>query len=133
QARRADAVLHRLFVLPRGLGPVLQRGRAVQTGAHGGRRRDRARAERTARRRRSGSADALGRRAARRAGARTEGRGRRLQPAARAEEAQVTAVREAIVLPLLLLMVALVGGVEPGARIAFVAPSLFSLVLAALM
>jgi len=39
-------------------------------------------------------------------------------------------VREAFVLPLLFLTVALLGGFEPGARVEWAAPSLFSLVLA---
>jgi hypothetical protein len=42
----------------------------------------------------------------------------------------VTAVREAIVLPLIFLTVTLVGGVQPGTPAAFVPPSVFSLVLA---
>ena len=45
----------------------------------------------------------------------------------------MTAVREAIVLPLLLLTAALVGGLHPGASTTFVPPSLFSLVLATLL
>lgn len=45
----------------------------------------------------------------------------------------MTATREAIVLPLLLLTVTLLGGVQPGARIAFAAPSLFCLVLSSLL
>ena len=47
------AVLHRLRVLPRGMGTALQRRRAVRTRAGGGRQGDRAGAERTAGRRRS--------------------------------------------------------------------------------
>jgi hypothetical protein len=45
----------------------------------------------------------------------------------------MSAVREAIVLPVLLLTVALIAGAEPGARIALVPPSLFSLVLATML
>jgi hypothetical protein len=42
-------------------------------------------------------------------------------------------VREAIVLPILLVTVALLGGLQPGARIAFVPPPLFCLVLGTLL
>jgi len=45
----------------------------------------------------------------------------------------VTAAREAITLPLLLLTAALLGGLHPGARIAFVPPPLFCLVLSSLL
>jgi hypothetical protein len=45
----------------------------------------------------------------------------------------VTPVREAIVLPVLLITVALVGGLHPGPSLAFVPPSLFSLVLSTLL
>ena len=45
----------------------------------------------------------------------------------------MTAVREALVLPLLLLTATLVGGLHPGSATAFVPPSLFSLVLATLL
>jgi hypothetical protein len=45
----------------------------------------------------------------------------------------MSAVREAIVLPLIFLAVALLGGVQPGARVVFVPPSLFALVLATLL
>jgi hypothetical protein len=45
----------------------------------------------------------------------------------------VTPAREAIVLPVLLLTVALVGGLQAGARIAFVPPPLFCLVLSSLL
>jgi len=45
----------------------------------------------------------------------------------------VTAVREALVLPLLLLTAALLGGLHPGSSTTFVPPSLFSLVLATLL
>jgi len=45
----------------------------------------------------------------------------------------VTPAREAIVLPFLLLTVALLGGLQPGARIVFVPPSLFCLVLSSLL
>jgi hypothetical protein len=45
----------------------------------------------------------------------------------------VTAAREAVVVPLLLLTVALLGGLEPGARVAFVPPPLFCLVLSSLL
>ncbi|HVD93912.1 MAG TPA: hypothetical protein VNC21_16565 [Vicinamibacterales bacterium] len=45
----------------------------------------------------------------------------------------MSAVREAILLPILLLTVALLAGAEPGPRIALVPPSLFSLVLATML
>jgi hypothetical protein len=45
----------------------------------------------------------------------------------------VTAVREALVLPLLLLTIALVAGARIDARVALLPPSLFSLVLAAML
>jgi hypothetical protein len=45
----------------------------------------------------------------------------------------VSAFREAIVLPLVFLTVALIAGTEPGARLALVPPSLFSLVLATML
>ena len=45
----------------------------------------------------------------------------------------MTAVREAIVLPLLLLTVAFFGGLEPGARDPWSPPSIFSLVLAVMV
>ncbi len=45
----------------------------------------------------------------------------------------MTPRREAFVLPLMLLTAALVAGVQPGARLTFVPPSLFSLVLAVLL
>ena len=45
----------------------------------------------------------------------------------------MTPAREAIVLPILLLTVALIGGLHPGARIALVPPSLFCLVLSTLL
>jgi hypothetical protein len=45
----------------------------------------------------------------------------------------VTPVREAFVLPLLFITAALAAGAAPGARLAFVPPSLFSLVLAVLL
>jgi hypothetical protein len=45
----------------------------------------------------------------------------------------VSALREAILLPLTFLTVALLGGLEPGALMPWVAPSLFSLVLAVLL
>jgi hypothetical protein len=45
----------------------------------------------------------------------------------------VTPAREAIVLPILLLTVTLLGGVQPGARIALVPPPLFCLVLSSLL
>ena len=45
----------------------------------------------------------------------------------------MTPAREAIVLPVLLLTVTLLGGMQPGARIAFVPPSLFCLVLSSLL
>jgi hypothetical protein len=45
----------------------------------------------------------------------------------------MSAVREAIVLPVLLLTVALIAGAEPGPRIALVPPSLFALVLATML
>jgi hypothetical protein len=45
----------------------------------------------------------------------------------------VSAVREAIVLPVAFLTVALLGGLEPGARDPWAAPSLFSLVLAVMV
>lgn len=45
----------------------------------------------------------------------------------------MTAVREAIVLPLLFLTVALFGGLEPGAVLRWEPPSLFSLVLAVMV
>jgi len=45
----------------------------------------------------------------------------------------VTAVREAFVLPLLFITAALLGAVHPAARVAFVPPSLFAVVLATLL
>ena len=45
----------------------------------------------------------------------------------------MTPAREAIVLPVLLITVAALGGLHPGARIAFVPPSLFCLVLSTLL
>jgi len=45
----------------------------------------------------------------------------------------MSAAREAVVLPLMLLTAALLASVEPGARLAFVPPSPYSLVLAALL
>jgi hypothetical protein len=45
----------------------------------------------------------------------------------------MSAVREAIVLPVLFLTVALMAGAEPGARVALLPPSLFSLVLAVML
>jgi hypothetical protein len=45
----------------------------------------------------------------------------------------VTAAREAIVLPILLVTVALLGGLQPDAHVAFVPPPLFSLVLSSLL
>lgn len=45
----------------------------------------------------------------------------------------MTALREAVVLPLLLLTVALVAGARPGARVELVPPTLFALVLATLL
>ena len=45
----------------------------------------------------------------------------------------MTAVREALVLPLVLLTATLAGGLRPGSATAFVPPSLFSLVLATLL
>jgi hypothetical protein len=45
----------------------------------------------------------------------------------------VTAVREAIVLPLMLLTATLLASAQPGAHVAFVAPSLYSLVLGTLV
>jgi len=45
----------------------------------------------------------------------------------------VSAIREAIVLPLLFLSVALLAGLQPGGRIALVPPSLFALVLGTLL
>jgi len=45
----------------------------------------------------------------------------------------VTAAREAIVLPFLLLTVTLLGGLQPGARIVFLPPPLFCLVLSSLL
>jgi hypothetical protein len=45
----------------------------------------------------------------------------------------MTAAREAIVLPVLFLTVALAGGLRPGAPLVLPAPSLFALVLAALL
>ena len=45
----------------------------------------------------------------------------------------MSAVREAIVLPILLLTVTLVAGIDPGPRITLAPPSLFSLVLATML
>ena len=45
----------------------------------------------------------------------------------------MTALREAIYLPLLFLTVALLGGVRPGAAIVLVPPSLFALILAVML
>ena len=45
----------------------------------------------------------------------------------------MTPAREAIVLPVLLLTVALLGGLHPGPRLAFVPPSLFCLILSSLL
>jgi len=45
----------------------------------------------------------------------------------------MSAAREAVVLPVLFITTALLAGVEPGARLAFTAPSLLSLVLAVLV
>jgi hypothetical protein len=45
----------------------------------------------------------------------------------------MTAGREAVVLPLMLLTAALLASAEPGARLTFVVPSLYSLVLATLL
>lgn len=45
----------------------------------------------------------------------------------------MTAVREAIVLPMLFLTVAMFGGLEPGSSARWLAPSLFSLVLAVML
>ena len=45
----------------------------------------------------------------------------------------MTAAREAFVLPLMLLTAALLASAEPGAHLAFVVPSLYSLVLATLL
>jgi hypothetical protein len=45
----------------------------------------------------------------------------------------MTALREAVVLPLLLLTVAFVAGARPGARVELVPPTLFALMLAALL
>ena len=90
--------------------------RCSRKGLVGGRQGDRAGAGRTAGRRRSGPADALGRRAARRAAARRHARRLGLQPAARVRDAEMSATREAIVLPLLFLTVTLLAAVRLGRR-----------------
>src|SRR6185436_3133562 len=56
-----------------------------------------------------------------------------LQPPASFRGAEMTAFREAFVLPLIFLTVALLGGVRLGTGVALAPPSLFTLVLATML
>src|SRR6476659_3401558 len=115
------------------MGTGLQRQRAVRSGPDRSGSRDRRGTGTPAGRGRRDARPAYRRRAPGGAPARVDPRSVRLQPVARAADPQMTALREAIVLPLLFLTVALLGGLRVAAPVRFVPPPLIAIVVGLLL
>src|SRR5437899_3424817 len=115
------------------MGAALSRRHAVRRRVGRSESRGRARPWRAARHRRPEPQDPHSRRVESRVGGGHARRRVRLQPDARVPRAEMTAVREAIGLPVLFLTVLLLGGIRIGDTIALLEPSVFALVLGLLL